>query len=139
VRWLVLLTLGVSTRALAQFVAPGGCIDDARLREGLCPVAAIEALLELGGCGASSALDAIGDGVGVAEPFQSAALSLRIAGAFVLCVQFHGALSARLGIGAMAPLSRIRSTIQVGGAVVLVHEAAPVVPEGSPGLELWIR
>lgn len=113
-----------------RFVAGGGAL-------GVCPVAAVD-VLELGGCGALSALYVVGDGLGVEQPGQSAALSLGIEGTLVLRVRLHGALWARLGAGVLVPLSRIRSTLRVAGADVLVHEAAPVVPEGSLGLELRI-
>lgn len=131
----ILLSLGFWPPVESLREGRGGRFTGGLATLGVCPAARV-GWFELGGCGGVSATYLLADGLGVAEAQHTDGLVFSVLGSFFARVQLVGPLWLRASLGVLVPLVRPRATLREDGVEVLVHEVAPVVPEGSLGVEL---
>lgn len=103
---------------------------------GACPGVRFDPNVEIGGCGSVSLTYLLAEGIGVTSPRRAEAFSFSLEAAAFSRVRIAGALWARASIGLLVAIVRPRATLRDIGEELLVHEVAPVIPEGSLGLEL---
>lgn len=132
----VLLSVGFWPPVETLREGRGGRFLGALAMLGVCPSVPLDVAIEVGGCGAVSLSYLFAEGVGAAETRSAEGLSLGLEGRAFLRVRLAGPLWIHGALGLLVPIVRPRASLSVGDDVVLVHQVAPVVPEGSLSLEL---
>ncbi len=132
----VLLSVGFWPPVETLREGRGGRFLGALAMLGVCPSVPLDVAIEVGGCGALSFSYLFAEGLGAAETRSAEGLSLGIEGRAFLRLRIAGPLWIHGALGLLVPIVRPRASLSVGDDVVLVHQVAPVVPEGSLSLEL---
>jgi hypothetical protein len=116
----------------------GGHFQDATVSLGVCPSSDPSQGWALGGCGLVTGSYLLADGRGVMDPRHAEGFTFGVAGDAFGRVRIAGPLWVRASIGLVVPFVRARASIDLDDGQHLVHEVAPVVPQGSLGIELSI-